>query len=101
MIFSAPLFIFIIASLLTPVLNHMAVSRPEPVYEDQLSGVKFDDAVNPLFVSEAPKRKVYLTGVIPVNDDKVAKEESAAKPALDLATLDGKLTYLEPDREQQ
>jgi hypothetical protein len=101
MIFSAPLFLFIIASLLTPVLNHMAVSRPEPVYEDQVSGVKFDDAVNPLFISGAQKRKVYLTGVLPANEDQIVKEESAAKPALDLATLDGKLTYLEPDREQQ
>ena len=101
MFFSAPLILFVVASLLTPVLNYMAVSRPEPVYEDQTSGVKFDDAVNPLLVSEAPKRKVYLTGVIPLNEDKTVKEDTDARPELELATLDGKVSFLESDSKRQ
>jgi len=83
---AGPFIVFVIASLLTPVFNYWVVSKPEAVYEEQISGIMLETK-SPFYAVNLNEHPYYLTGVV-----KKAEERAEKKPALTVALLeDGKL----------
>lgn len=79
---AGPFIVFIIASLLTPVFNYWVVSKPEVVYEEQISGLMLDTK-SPFYAVNLNKHPYFLTGVV-----KDARERAEKKPALKVALLE-------------
>lgn len=81
---AGPFIVFLIASFLTPLFNYW-VSKPEVVYEEQISGLMPDNqAKNPLLAAvELNEYPYHLTGVA-----KKEEKQDDRKPGLDIALLD-------------
>lgn len=91
MLASGPLIAFIIAALLTPVLNYMVVPKPEAVYEEQISSLSLETK-GPFYAVNLNENPFYLTGVV-----ERTHERGEKRPALKVALLDGKFDEIQEE----